>query len=61
MGPTLIKKVNQFVSFKNGGVKLLESMKFLGEQKDMTRFLKLIKHQKLKVSFPMNGSTVHRR
>ena len=59
--PIVIKKANQFVSFKFGDVQLLDTMNFLMGQQVLTRFLKLTKQQKLKASFCMNGSTVHKR
>ena len=59
MEPTVIKKANQFVSFKFGDVQLLDIMNFLGGATSLDSFLKA--YQKLKASFPMNGSTVHKR
>ena len=61
--PTVIKKANQFVCFKFGDVQLLDGMNFLGGATNLDSFLKAYKtskHQKLKVSFLMNGSTVHK-
>ena len=55
-----LKKANQLVSFNFGDVQLLDIMNFLGEQQALTRFLKLTKQQKLKGSFRMNGSPVHK-
>ena len=43
MEPTVIKKANQFVSFKFGDVQLLDIMNFLVEQQALTRFLRLTK------------------
>ena len=61
MEPIVIKKANQFVSFNFGDVQLLDIMNFLGGASSLDSFLKLTKQQKLKVSFPMNGWTVHKR
>ena len=61
MEPTVIQRANQFVSFKFGDVQLLDIMNFLGGATNLTLCLKLIKLQKLKAFFPMNGSTVHKR
>ena len=49
------------MSFKFGDVQLLDNMKFLGGATSLDSFLKLTKQQKLKASFRMNGSTVHKR
>ena len=43
MEPIVIKKANQFVSFKIGDVQLLDIMNFLVEQQALTRFLRLQK------------------
>ena len=59
MEPTVIEKANQFVSLKIGDVQLLDNNNFLGGAKSLDSFLK--KQQKLKASFPMNGSTVNKR
>ena len=61
METTVIEKANQIVYFKFGDVQLLDFMNFSVEQQVLTRSIELTKHQKLKVSFPMNGSTVHKR
>ena len=59
MEPTVIKKANQFVSFKFGDVQLLDIMNFLGGQTSLESFL--TKQQKLKPSFRMNFSNVRKR
>ena len=61
MEPTVIKKANQFVSFKFGDVQLLDIMNCLGEATSLESIVRLVKHQKLKVSFPTVDSTVHKR
>ena len=61
MEPTVIRKVNQLVSFKFGDVQLRGIMNFLRGATRLDSFSKFIKHQKIKASFPMNGSTVHKR
>ena len=43
MEPTLIKKTNQFVSFKSGDVQLLDIMNFLGGATSLGSFLKAYK------------------
>ena len=61
MEPIVIKKANQFVSFKFGDVQLLDIMNFLGGATSLDSFLKAYKTAELKASFRMNGSTVHKR
>ena len=61
MEPTVIKKANQFVSFKFGDVQLLDIMNFLGGATSIDSFLKAYKTSKIQCFFPMNGSTVHKR
>ena len=50
--PTVIKKANQFVSFKFGGVQLLEIMNFLGGATSLDSFLKAYKTEETKRFFP---------
>ena len=57
--PTVMKKANQFVSFKFGHVQLLDIMNFLGGATSLDSFLKAYKRQK--ASFPTNGSIVQRK
>ena len=57
----VIKKANQFVSFKFDDVQLVEIMNFLGGATSLDSFLKAYKQQKLKASFSTNGWTVHKR
>ena len=52
MEPTVIKKANQFVSFKFGDVQLLDIMKFLGGATSLDSFLKAYKTAKTKGFFP---------
>ena len=61
MEPTVIKKANQFVSFKFGDVQLLYIMNFLGGATSLHSFLKAYKTAETKGFFRMNGSTVHKR
>ena len=57
--PTVIKKANQFVSFKFGDMQLLHIMNFLGgELLALTRSSSLTKQKRLKIFSPMNGSTI---
>ena len=66
--PTVIKKANQFVSFKFGDVQLLDIMNFLGGATSLDSFLKAYKTAKTKGFFPyewfdcpqkMNNSELH--
>ena len=50
--PTVIKKANQFVSFKFGDVQLLDIMNFLGGTTSLDSFLKAHKTAETKGSFP---------
>ena len=50
--PSVIKKANDFVSFKFGDVQLLDIMKFLGEATTLDSFLKAYKASELKGYFP---------
>ena len=60
--PTVIKKANQFVSFKFRDVQHLDIMNFLGGAKSFDLLLKAYKTAETKsVFFRMNGSTVHKR
>ena len=50
--PTVIKKVNQFVSFKFGGIQLLDIMNFLSGATSLDSFLKAYKTKETKGFFP---------
>ena len=50
--PTLIKKANQFVSFKFGDIQLLDIMTFLGGATSLDSFLKPYKTKETKGFFP---------
>ena len=50
--PAVIKKANQFVSFKFGDVQLLDIMNFLGEATSLDSFLKDNKTKETKGFFP---------
>ena len=52
MEPIVIKKANQFVSFKFGDVQLLDIMNFLGGATSFDSFLKAYKTAKTKGFFP---------
>ena len=52
MEPTVIKKANQFVSFKFGDVQLLDIMNFLGGATSLDSFLKAYKTAETKGFFP---------
>ena len=52
MEPTVIKKANQFVSFKFGDVQLLDIMNFLGGPTSLDSFLKAYKTAETKGFFP---------
>ena len=52
MEPTVIKKANQFVSFKFGYVQLLDIMNFLGGATSLDSFLKAYKTSETKGFFP---------
>ena len=49
---TVIKKANQFVSFKFGDIQLLDIMNFLGVATSLDSFLKACKTKETKVFFP---------
>ena len=53
--PSVIKKTNQFISFKFGDIKLLDIMKFLGGSTSLDSFLKAYKNSGTKNSSPTNG------
>ena len=50
--PTVVSKVNQFVSFKFGDVQLLDIMNFLGGATSFESFLKAYKSKESKGFFP---------
>ena len=50
--PTVIKKANQFVSFKFGDIQLLDIMNFLGGATSLDYFLKACKTKETKGFFP---------
>ena len=50
--PTVIKKANQFTSFKFGGIQLLDIMNFLGGATGLDSFLKAYKTSETKGFFP---------
>ena len=50
--PTVIKKANQFVSFKFGDIQILDIMNFLGGATSVDSFLKAYKTKETKSFFP---------
>ena len=52
MEPIVIKKANQFVSFKFADVQLLDIMDFLGGATSFDSFLKAYKTAEIKGFFP---------
>ena len=50
--PMVIKKANQFVSFKFGSIQLLDIMNFLGGATSLDSFLKAYKTTETKGFFP---------
>ena len=50
--PTVIKKANQFISFKFADIQLLDIMIFLGEATSLDSFLKAYKTSQTKGFFP---------
>ena len=50
--PTVIKKVNQFISFKFGDIHLLDTMSLLGGATSLDSFLKAYKTSETKEFFP---------
>ena len=59
--PTVIRKANQFVSFKFGDIQLLDIMNFLGGATSLDSSLKVYKTKEKMVSFPTNGLIVQRK
>ena len=53
--PTVIKKANQFISFKFGEIQLLNIMNFLGGATSLDSFLKAYKTSETKDFSPTNG------
>ena len=51
--PNVIKKTNQFISFKVGDIQLLDIMKFLGGALRLDSFLKAYKTSETKGVFPI--------
>ena len=56
--PTVIKKANQFVSFRFGDVQLLDIMNFFGGATSLDSFLKAYKTEETKRFSPMSGSII---
>ena len=52
IAPTVIKKANQFISFKFGDIQLLDIMNFLGGATSLDSFLKAYKTSETKGFFP---------
>ncbi len=50
--PTVIKKANQFVSFKFGDIQIMDIMNFLGGATSIDSFLKAYKNKETKGFFP---------
>ena len=50
--PTVIKKANQFISFKVGDIQLLDMMNFLGGATSLDSFLKAYKTSETLKNFP---------
>ena len=53
--PTVVKKVNQFISFKFGDIQLLNIMSFLGGATSLDFFLEAYNTSETNVSSPTNG------
>ena len=53
--PTVIKKVNQFISFNFGDIQLLDIMNFLEGATSLDSFLKACRTSETKDAFPRNG------
>ena len=53
--PTVIKKANQFISFKFGDIQLLDIMNFVGGARSLDSFLKAYRTSEKKDFFPTNG------
>ena len=60
MEPIVIKKANQYVSFKFGDVQLLDILNFLGGATNLDSFLKAYKTEETKSFSPGNGSMTRR-
>ena len=58
---TVIKKANQFVSFKFGDIQLLDIMNFVGLPPVLTFSSRLTRPKRQRVSFPTNGLIVQRK
>ena len=58
--PAVIKKANQFVSFKFGDVQLLDIINFHGGATNLDSFLKAYKTEETKGFSPMSGSTIRK-
>ena len=58
--PIVIKKANQYVSFKIGDVQLLDILNFLGGATNLESFLKAYKTEETKGFSPTNGSMTQR-
>ena len=56
--PKVIKKANQFLSFKFRDVQLLDNMNFLGGATSLDSFLKAYLTEETKSVFPMSGLTI---
>ena len=52
IGPTVIKKANQFISFKFGDIQLLDIMNFLGGTTSLDSFLEAYRISETKIFFP---------
>ena len=50
--PTVIKKANQYISFKFGDIQFLDSLNFLGGATSLDSFLKAYQSEETKVYFP---------
>ena len=59
--PTVIKKANQFVSFKFGDVQLLDIMNFLVGATSLDSFLKAYKTEETKHFFPLQEARKSRK
>ena len=61
MEPTVMKKANQFASFKFGDIQLLDMMNFLGGTTRLDSFFKAYKTKETKGFFPKKRSIVRRK
>ena len=59
--PTVVKKVNQIISFKIGEIELLHIMNFLGGARSLDSFLKAYKTSVTKGFFPYRGFDHHEK